>query len=608
MLHTNLLRPVVGSAEYRTPQALRSGDSGLKRILLIASCLMTHLNSHVYNNHGVHVDWLLFNNAAKLPEKSAGEISAYDFQFVSIPLRAVIPDFLFARNGGEPVDYQTALETAKANLEVLLEASLEYHSTFGILTFVGNFFVPQQNTLGRLLPRRDLKNKAYFISLLNEHLEDLVNAKKNAYIVDVDGIAATLGKRFIQDEVMWADNHGSYACDVEKDMDAVRIERPALPSSIYGFEDVPETFLSVLWSELEASYRTSRGIGAVKMVIFDLDDTLWRGVAAEVEGFSGAEMEGWPLGIIDAINTLRARGIVLAIASKNSEENVRRVWDQLIGPRLSLNDFAITKINWNPKEQNIGEIIREANVLPDSVVFVDDNPVERNAAATVYPAIRVIGSSLYEIKRVLMWSPETQVANVTDESTRRNEMIAQQVVREADRKTMSREEFIASLNVQASLTRIDSVEHAKFPRALELINKTNQFNTSPKRWTFEEMSGGIADGKSLIAVEVKDKYSDYGLVAVAVIDRHNVDQVVMSCRVFGLGIEATLAKEIEEHISRAGFSHCSGDLVQTEKNGPCQTFFKEAGYIWNGVRWEKSLSRTPPSKRLMEFVKGRLFS
>jgi FkbH-like protein len=550
---------------------------------------MFHMPSHIYNNTGVHVDYILFNNASMLPAKDSEQISTYEFQIVSIPLRAVMPDLLFQEGSDGKIDYAECLEVAKGNLDVLFDAAMKYNSDFGILSFVLNFFVPQQNTVGRLLQRKDLKNKSYFISLLNQHLESLIETRRNAYLIDADGVASTIGKRLVFDEAVWAYNHGSTLSDVEETFDAKRIQIPLKASQIYGTEDVPTTFLSTLWSEIDGAFRTLRGIDAVKMVIFDLDDTLWRGVAAETDDSSGSVTEGWPLGLYDAVKALKSRGIILAIASKNTEENARRAWGQIIGKRLSLDDFAIKKINWTSKDHNIGEIIKEANLLPESVVFVDDNPVERQRVTEAFPTIRAIGASLYEIKRILMWSPETQVAHITDESQRRNEMVAQQVVREAARKTMSREDFIASLKVQTTFEVITDTDHKKFPRAFELINKTNQFNTTAKKWTFEQISEALKEGKVLISVDVTDKYSEYGLVGVAIVDRDHVDQVVLSCRVFGLDVELAIAREIEAHIHLQGHKQVRGTLVATEKNGPCQSFFSDAGFSLTDGVWVKPI-------------------
>ena len=137
----------------------------------------------------------------------------------------------------------------------------------------------------------------------------------------------------------------------------------------------------------------------------DIDDTLWRGVAAE--GSLGI-LEGWPMGFMETLLVLKKRGILLAIVSKNDEQFIQSKWNDIVQGQLSLDDFAVRKINFQNKAQNLAEIMREVNLRPENVVMVDDNPVERAAIQEQLPGVRVLGSHLYYLKRVLLWSSETQ--------------------------------------------------------------------------------------------------------------------------------------------------------------------------------------------------------
>jgi len=138
--------------------------------------------------------------------------------------------------------------------------------------------------------------------------------------------------------------------------------------------------------------RTLRQIDQVKLVIVDLDDTLWRGVIAE-EGIDRPMVtEGWPAGLVEALVTLKKRGVLLAIASKNDEDRIRSFWPHLYGGRLELADFASVKINWQSKAENIAQILKETNLLPRNVVFLDDNPVER--ARLLTPSRRCASTAL----------------------------------------------------------------------------------------------------------------------------------------------------------------------------------------------------------------------
>ena len=167
-------------------------------------------------------------------------------------------------------------------------------------------------------------------------------------------------------------------------------------------------------------------------------------------------------------------------------------------------DFASVKTSWNPKTESIRQILEETNILPGNVLFIDDNPVERAMVEEAFPTIRTLGQDLYYIRRVLLWAPELQVASVSEESTRRTEMTHAQVDRENARKSMSREEFIASLGVSVEKIIISSDESREFARAFELLNKTNQFNTTGKRWSHEEAVRLFSQGGFSHAFKVKD--------------------------------------------------------------------------------------------------------
>ena len=147
-------------------------------------------------------------------------------------------------------------------------------------------------------------------------------------------------------------------------------------------------------------------------------------MVAEQECRDPTALEGWPLGIAAALLYLRQRGIVIAIVSKNDEARIRGLWDAMWQGRLGLEDFACLKINWRSKAENVA------------------------AVATALPGIRTLGADLHAIRRILLWSLETQPAAMTEESARRNAMIKAQIRRETIRHTLDRAGFLASLDIR----------------------------------------------------------------------------------------------------------------------------------------------------------------
>jgi FkbH-like protein len=300
-------------------------------------------------------------------------------------------------------------------------------------------------------------------------------------------------------------------------------------------------------------------------------------------------VEGWPLGVIEALQFLKKRGVLLAIVSRNDEARIVQVWDSIMLGRLRLDDFAIRKINWRPKVENLEDIIREVNILPRGVVFIDDNPVERAGVKAALPEVRVLGAHPYLIRRILLWAPEMQVGVVTEESARRTEMVQAQVAREADRRSMSRSEFLASLDVKVRMIEIAGAGHRQFPRALELINKTNQFNTTGRRWTQADCVAAFAQGGVFRAFEVQDRFTHYGLVGVVATQAGRIEQFVMSCRVLGLDVEKAVVAELSRRLQNGG--DVVALLEETDANFPCRDLYARCGFTADGGHWIKPRDR-----------------
>jgi FkbH-like protein len=153
-------------------------------------------------------------------------------------------------------------------------------------------------------------------------------------------------------------------------------------------------------------------------------------------------------------------------------------------------------------------------------------------------------------------------------------MVRAQVVREELRQSVSREEFLASLNIRMLLYPVVDVNHRRFPRVLELINKTNQFNTTGKRWTQEECGTAFAGGTVFYVFELSDRYTDYGLVGVTIVDRSGIPQFVMSCRVLGLEAERAALSKVLQILEQNGKADIFCAMVATDRNLPCRKLYQ----------------------------------
>lgn len=265
-----------------------------------------------------------------------------------------------------------------------------------------------------------------------------------------------------------------------------------------------------------------------------------------------------------------------------------QLWKARFGARLLLEDFVSRKINWRTKVENLEEILQETNLLPGNVLFVDDNPVERASIQAAFPAVRAIGPEPLLWRRILLWSPETQVASISAESTARTAMVQAQVERETQRKQMSREEFLASLNVQLDLLEIHTTEHPRFKRAIELINKSNQYNTTGIRWSEQQCQAAFAEGTSFFAFEVKDRFTPYGLVGVVVVKGTHVEQFVMSCRVVGMSVELAALATIFDIIRtrNPGAEPITASLEHTPANTLARDLWSRCGFNERAGLWQ----------------------
>ena len=590
-------------AYWLTPADLGATMMLPRRVLVVGSCFANSWGFEKRNPSECPCDFILTNNFAQLgdPPRDPAE---YDFQVVQIAFRSIFQDDLLWQLRHDDLDaHSRAFRQVCDRLAVQLASSLEWNTKYGLLTFVTNFFVPQDNPLGRLMPRYDLRNPSYFVERVNEALEGELRKYKNAFLLDTDKIAASMGRRFVQDDSVVQFSHNAltgYYSAAEG-----RIEPLAAAADHFDIHWSP-TFLDALWAEMMAMFRTLRQVDPVKLVVLDLDDTLWKGVSGEIQDIDPIMLEGWPLGVAEALCYLKKRGILLAIISKNDSKRIAEIWSKMFRGRLKLEDFAVRKINWQPKTENMQALLSEVNLLPRNTVFIDDNPVERAAMKAAFPDMRVLGKYPYYLRRILLWAPETQVPAISEESARRTEMIQAQVERDAQRQSLSREEFLASLSLQVTLLEISSIEHPKFPRAFELLNKTNQFNTTGRRWRHEDCVAAFAAGTAFLAFEVEDRFSSYGLVGVIIIAGRTIEQFVMSCRVVGLEVENAALSRILPGMRRGPPGKIVARMTETDANLLCRGLYKQFGFSPCGRDWAledtKDIRALPMHIRLVEAV------
>lgn len=586
-------------SRLRTPTELTVSPTHRPKIALLGACVLSHIGDAFKVVCEADVEFVHFGGLLNGSPALQDDPKTYDFALFLAPMDFIAPvqDF-FRANAVHDRDAAERFAASTARLNFLLDKVFEWAAENSLALIVGNFLLPVQNPIGRLQPRYDLRNPIFFTEELNRTIGVRVQTSFNTFMLDLDAIAASYGRIFIQDDPFWTLSHGGVITDSDvldyesKRGGQGRIE-PIVALSTQHQSSVG-TFLLSAAREAVAIFRTTQHIDTVKLVITDLDDTLWRGVMAErevgqsLDYLDAAVMGGVPFGYLEALSILKKRGIMLAIASKNDHAKVSALWPSLLGDLLPLEAFVSVKIEWRSKAETIAEILSETNILPRNVVFVDDNPRERAEVAQAFPTMRILGDDFYWIRSILLWSAETQIAALTEESGNRTEMVRQQIVRETERKAMSGREFLVSLDLRVSPVAIGSKDHGTFPRALELLNKTNQFNTTGRRWTNDELASTLTDGGQLWAFSAEDRFTNYGTVAIGLLHDNRIEHFVMSCRVIGLGLELAALHVLETEIASNGSPVVVGISQTTDANTLSRDLFARAHYALGDTHWTKS--------------------
>ena len=371
--------------------------------------------------------------------------------------------------------------------------------------------------------------------------------------------------------------------------------------------------------QIEVSESLSRFISATikvpkKCLVLDADNTIWGGVVGE-DNIDGIKLgEDFPGNIYKSfqryILSLRKKGVLLAIASKNNESDVLNVFKNHQDCLLKKNHFSAIEINWNDKASNIKKIAKNLNIGLDSIVFFDDNPVERELVKTVLPDVNVIEVA----KDPLLYEENIQNSEyfdhifITDDDMKRPQMYAEDRKRKRIlKKSSSIDNYIKSLKV---VIQIGFINKDFIKRCSQLINKTNQFNLTVKRKSEGELNNFIKNGTIALWARVKDKFGDNGLVGVIIAVQKNnmngwvIENFLLSCRVIGRNIENIFLYELVKELKKENKNKLIiGEYIKGDKNFIVKDFYKSQGFKKKGDNtWIKKIKDFREDK-LKKFIK-----
>jgi len=347
-------------------------------------------------------------------------------------------------------------------------------------------------------------------------------------------------------------------------------------------------------AQLETGKRLARYLLALvrpacKCLVLDCDNTLWGGVIGD-DGLGGIQLgEDFPGNVYKEFQrkllSLKNRGILLALASKNNEEDVLEVFAKHPDSILKQEDFAAIQVHWNDKATSLRAIAKELNIGADALAFFDDNPVERDWVATQMPEVSIIAVPANPLGYIAAIddSVSFDALIISDEDRARPEMYQEQVQRQVlQKQSVSVGDFLESLEMMATVGFVGS---DTLPRVAQLLSKTNQFNLTTRRHTESELQNMIDSGGVAVWIRVSDRFGDSGLVGVAIAvplpenERAWVmDTLLMSCRVMGREVDTAMLSIVGRFVKNKGGTSIIGEYISSSKNGMVSEFYPSHGF------------------------------
>jgi FkbH-like protein len=420
-----------------------------------------------------------------------------------------------------------------------------------------NFVVPEISPYAGLSGRLP-GGRANVIRQLNLKLAAAAHASTGVTVLDVEEVASLIGKRNWDDPRMWI----------------AAKQYPAAEAA------------GMLASHQVALLRAILGLSS-KCVVLDLDNTLWGGVIGE-DGLEGIRLGGSAEGEAFVefqryLSGLRERGIVLAVCSKNNESDAKLPFQQHPEMVLRLDDISVFVANWLPKAENLRTIAAKLNVGIDSLVFIDDNPAERELVrkqiSDVYVPELPSDPSLFV--QALHREGLFEALTLTSEDKARAGTYRANVCRENLRSgSSSIDEFLESLQMRMELRPFDG---PNLPRIVQLINKTNQFNLTTLRMTTEQVKSFAAvNGSYTQFMHLYDRFDDNGITGLIMAsssgEELTIDLWVLSCRVLGRRAEEAMLASVWNSARKRGFKRLRGMYKPSLKNQQVADLYDRMGF------------------------------
>ncbi len=338
------------------------------------------------------------------------------------------------------------------------------------------------------------------------------------------------------------------------------------------------------WQRIEEEMALRR----MKCLVLDLDNTLWGGVLGE-DGVDGIQLGGdypgkaysyWQR----ALKQLAADGVILAVCSKNNEADVQEAWEKNPAMVLKREHFSALRINWQDKATNMRELAQELNIGLDSMVFLDDNPAERELIRQMLPQVEVpdFPAKPYQLMPFFkdLVGKYFRIYAVTDEDRAKNKQYQANALRQAEQSRFTDfDDYLYSLDI--SIDVIPADEH-NLPRIAQMTQKTNQFNLTTRRYAEDQVNRLIDSGWHIYCMAVSDRFGDSGITGTIFLEpvddiTLNIGTMLLSCRILGKGIEEAFFKTVLNLMRLDGYRKLTASYLPTAKNGQTADFYDRMG-------------------------------
>lgn len=485
--------------------------------------------------------------------------------FAGDKLQEFSPEIIYIHTSNVNISRYPALKQTAAEIQELIVAEIGRFKDlwdriaidYACPVIQNNFELPQERSLGNL-DAYDPRGRTHFINELNRHFSEQARVRGNLYLNDINYLSSWIGLERWYDKQTWHANKYAMSFD-------------AIPPLAHNLTTI-----------VRAIFGMSK-----KCLVLDLDNTLWGGVIGE-EGLNGiqigsgnAEAEAYS-DFQSYLKGLKERGVLLAVCSKNEESNAREGFSHPDSV-LTLDDFSDFRANWEPKHENLREIAKNLNIGIDSLVFADDNPVEREIVRVHEPAVAVpeMGSAVESFIRVIDRSGFFETVSLSNDDLQRHAFYADNAVRmDSQSRFDNYNDFLVSLEMFAEIKPIAPIY---LDRVAQLSNKTNQFNLTTRRYSFAELCAICEDARYLTLYgRLQDKFGDNGLVSVMIGliqgNELHVDLWLMSCRVLKRGMELAMLDCLVLSAKKKNVQFIVGHYVPTQKNKMVGGLFDELGF------------------------------